>query len=258
MKIIAIFLNILGLNFINSNPQMSKQGMQQPQMSSQGMEQLNSSQTYNQEMQQPQQISRNQRNYQQQQTYGSQSNQKKDLTPEEKAAYACFEDMSKIVLPFQCCFYPIMTITRTNAASCPDECPNNSNKNCALNCLNKKLKLFDENNKMNAKGWIDFFTAGIAEGKITTGNWSEIIENSANKCVEKLSSEENKNLRNDLSIFMNNAVNCMFLSNYIACPTLVENEQCKISHQFFADPQGCFAKYTKYFDPQSIWSRKRQ
>ncbi|KAG5668791.1 hypothetical protein PVAND_016717 [Polypedilum vanderplanki] len=234
-------------------PQMGNQGMQQPQMGGQGMQQPQMG------GQQQQQQQGGQGQQQNQQQGGGQAHNQQEMSAEEKAVHACVNTIkTTLTHPYACCQFPVMSIKGTKAATCPNDCQGSSDQACIPKCIVKNLYLFDENMKMQVKGWVEFFNGGLEEQNIPKGNWPEIIEASVKKCVDALALPENRIITEHTELLMNYPFYCMSRANFIACPTLTDSEICKKTQQFFADPQSCYAKYGMFIAGPMFWTMPRQ
>ncbi|KAG5668793.1 hypothetical protein PVAND_016719 [Polypedilum vanderplanki] len=181
-----------------------------------------------------------------------------DMTPEEQeASLTCKSVINYLILPYTCCTYPQPRVHGTKAEICKTECEKSTDPLCFNLCLNKNLKLFNENKTMQIDGWVEIFIAGFYDECGSKDAWMEILKNSAKKCSEKLLSEEDKRFSVDLLQLMGYGQRCMFVENFLACPNPSDREMCKKTFDFFTEENGCFKKVGQFIQVGTFWMRKK-
>ena len=96
--------------------------------------------------------------------------------------YVCHEECMKMLSEhgqsLDCCNYPFQAVEHTSAK----DCHHNSTTACDLiDCIIDKLGLFIDG-KVNIKNAAELFLIGLDFLKISRGNWTAVVEQSAKTC----------------------------------------------------------------------------
>jgi hypothetical protein len=95
----------------------------------------------------------------------------------------CDDPFKQYTQPFDCCYFPFLYVSNTDAKDCPSKCPNKTDYCCIFNCVSVASKIY-VNSTYHGENLVKFYEQNLRNGwEFSLEMWMPVIKANVDECM---------------------------------------------------------------------------